>query len=55
MASAPDRTETKEAFLTRLRQCAMKLPRKWVAAQIARMKEQIQGVVDAKGDHPKRD
>ncbi len=55
LETAPSHTETKKEFLVRLRRCALTLPRTWVAAQIGRMKEQIQGVVDAKGYHPKRD
>jgi hypothetical protein len=55
LETAPPHTETKKQFLVRLRHCALTLPRSWVAAQIGRMTEQIKGVVDAKGYHPKRD
>lgn len=55
LENAPGYVETKPEFLRRLRKCAMSLPRGWVAKQIGRMKEQIEGVVDAKGYHPKTD
>ena len=52
---SPRGRETKAAFLARLRRCALTLPRSYVAGQIARMKKQVQGVVDAKGYCPKSD
>ena len=52
---APEGTETKAAFEKRLKQCAKSLPRSFVAAQIARMKKNIQGVIAAKGYNPKWD
>jgi hypothetical protein len=55
LSGAPGRAETKPEFLRRLRKCAMSLPRAWVAKQIGRMKKQIDGVVEAKGYHPKSD
>ena len=54
-ATAPSRAETKAEFLARLKKCAKSLPPGFVAKQIGRMKEQVAGVVEAKGYHAKRD
>ena len=53
LEGGPEGRETKEQFLARLKRCAMSLPRPWVAKQIARMKTNIQEVLDARGYHPK--
>ena len=42
-------------FIKCLEKCAKSLPRGVVAKAIARMPKNIQGVIDAKGYHPKRD
>ena len=55
VATAPPGVETKDAFIARLEACAKTLPRGTVAKQISQMKGRIQGVIDAKGYHPKRD
>jgi len=47
--------ESKEEYLKRLKKAAMSLPRGFVANSIKRMKKNIQGVLDAKGYHPKCD
>ena len=54
-ATVPSRAETKAEFLARLKKCAKSLPPGFVAKQIGRMKEQVAGVVEAKGYHAKRD
>lgn len=50
-----NRTETKKEFLARLKKAAKTLPKGIVAKAIDKMKEQVEGVVDAKGYHPKCD
>jgi hypothetical protein len=55
LVTAPAEEETKQAFLRRLKKCAMSLPKKWVAMQIGRMKENIKGMTNAKGYHAKND
>ena len=54
-ASEPVGVESKASFILRLKKAAKTLPRGTVAAAIGRMKKQIQGVIDAKGYHPKCD
>ena len=53
--SAPAGVESKAAFLNRLEQCAKKLPRAYIVAALAKMKPNIQGVIDARGFHAKND
>lgn len=53
--TAPDGKESKEEFLSRLKKCAMSLPRGFVRKVIARMKDNIQGVIEARGYHAKND
>jgi hypothetical protein len=53
--SAPAGTETKVAFLLRLRKTAKTLPRGAVSKAIGHMKKQIVGVEKAKGYHPESD
>ena len=53
--SAPSGDESKAAFLERLEQCAKNLPRPFVVAALAKMKRNIQGVIDARGFHAKND
>jgi hypothetical protein len=53
--NAPNGTESKAAFLRRFRKTAKTLPRGKVAKAIGHMKKQIQGVIAAKGYHPKSD
>ena len=56
METAPDiGTDSKAAFTARLRTVAKTLPRGTLAGAIRRMKEQIEGVIAAKGYHPKSD
>ena len=52
---APEGTETKDAYLARLSKCARALPRSLVRRVLARMKENIQGTIDARGYHAKND
>ena len=54
-AAAPDATETKAEYLERLEKTARSLPRSFVRKVIARMKGNIQGVIEAKGFHAKND
>ena len=53
--TAPHGAESKEAFLARLKKSAMTLPRAFVRKVVARMKGNIQGVIDARGYHAKDD
>ena len=53
--TVPEGRESKKEFFKRLRKCAMALPRRWVATQIANVKTRIKGVKDAGGYHAKRD
>lgn len=55
LETAPCDKETKAAYLTRLKKCAMSLPKTWVEMQIGRMRENIKGVKDARGYHAKKD
>ena len=55
VATSPNGTESKAAFLARLKKAAKTLPRGTVAKAIGRMKKQIVGVKDALGYHPKSD
>ena len=55
LQTAPAGNETKEAFLLRLQQCAKTLPRGMVKSAIARFKDNLQAIVDARGYHPKND
>ena len=48
-------TESKADYLKRLKKAATSLPRGFVAKSIRHMKTNIQGVLDAKGFHPKSD
>jgi biotin operon repressor len=49
----PDRKETREQYLARLRKCALGLPRTFVRKVIGRMRTNIKEVKDAKGYHGK--
>ena len=53
--TSPRGTETKAAFLERLRRCAKSLPSGFVKRQIARMKANVKAIVDAQGWCPKND
>ena len=53
--TAPDKTETKEEFLLRLQQAATSLKKGCVQRAIARMKDNIKAIIEAKGYHPKND
>ena len=53
--TAPKTTETKDAFLKRLKSCAQKLPKGYVKSVIARMRPNMQDIVDADGYAPKND
>jgi hypothetical protein len=53
--NAPEGTETKEEFLKRLRAIATKLPKTYIKSVIARMKPNLQALVDAQGYTPKND
>ena len=53
--TCPDETETKAQFLARLKKCAKSLPKGVVSEAIGKMKDNLQALVDAKGNHPKRD
>ena len=53
--TAPKGRESKEAYLTRLKACALALPRGFVRKVIGRMKGNIQGVIDARGYHAQDD
>ena len=53
--TAPDSQETKQEFLARLEGCAKSLPRGFVRKQIAKMKGNIKGIIDAGGYHAKND
>ena len=53
--TAPKTTETKDAFLKRLKSCAQKLPKGYVKKVIARMRKNMQDIVDANGYAPKND
>ena len=58
IAGAPKKgTESKDAFLSRLRRCAMTLPKGTVKKAIGRMKDNIQAILDANpaGYLPKND
>ena len=55
VATSPNGTESKAAFLARLKKAAKTLPRGTVAKAIGRMKKQIVVVKDAMGYHPKSD
>ena len=50
-----DGRETREAFLARLERSAKQLPRGVVQKVISRMRQNIQGVIDARGYHAKND
>ena len=47
--TCPKGRESKEAFLNRLKKCARTLPRSLVRKAIGKMRENIQGVIDARG------
>ena len=53
--NAPKGTETKAAFLARLRRAAMSLPKGFVKAVIGRMRGSIQALAAAGGYVPKTD
>ncbi|CAK0868338.1 unnamed protein product [Prorocentrum cordatum] len=53
--TAPETMETKGAFLQRLKSCAQKLPKNNVESVIARMRPNMQDIVDADGYAPKND
>ena len=53
--SAPVGSETKDEYLARLETCARSLPRGFIRKVIARMKGNIQGVINARGYHSKDD
>ena len=53
--TAPVGKESKEEFLKRLELCARTLPRGFVRKVIARMKGNIQGIIEARGYHAKDD
>ena len=55
MDSAPAGSESKDAFLARLRAAAMSLPKGFVKSVIGRMKGNVQALIDAKGYTPKND
>ena len=54
-STAPKGRESQEEYLTRLRQRARSLPRGFVRKVIGRMKDNIQGVIEAGGYHAKDD
>ena len=54
-ASSPAGTETKEAYVARLAQCARALPKAFVRKVLLRMKQNIKGVIEARGYHAKND
>ena len=47
--------ESKSEYLARLEACARSLPRGFIRKVIARMKGNIQGIIDARGFHAKSD
>ena len=47
LKEAPRGTETKDAYLERLKRCALTLPKGFVQKAIKRMKGNIQAIVDA--------
>ena len=47
--------ETKDESLARLQRNARSLPRGFVITILGRTKKNVQGVIDAKGFHPKGD
>ena len=51
----PATQETKAKYLERLARCARSLPRGFVSRILGRMKTNVQGVIDARGFHPKND
>ena len=53
--TAPTGRESKKDFLKRLSRCARGLPKGFVARQIKKMRANLQGIIDAKGWHPKND
>ena len=53
--SAPSSTETKAEYLARLESTARRLPKRFVGKVVARMKRNIQAVIDAGGYHAKND
>ena len=53
--TAPGVTETKAEYLVRLQKAARSLPRPFVRKVLARMKNNIQAVIDAGGFHAKND
>ena len=53
--TVPAGKETKTEYLARLEKCARSLPRGFIRKVIARMKGNIQGVIDARGFHAKDD
>ena len=55
MDEAPKGTETKEAFLARLRKIATSLPKPYIKKVLARMKSNLKALKDAKGYTPKND
>ena len=55
MDDAPAGTESKADFISRLETTAKNLPCSFVEKQIGKMKERVQGVIDAQGYHPKKD
>ena len=54
-AQAPEGSETREAYLQRLRRCALSLPRSLIEKTVERVKDNIQGVMDAQGFGAKKD
>lgn len=53
--STPEGSETKAEYLARLRKMATTLPKGTVVDAINKMKDNLQGIVKAKGFHAKRD
>ena len=54
-ACEPKGTESKAAYIARLRKCAKSLPKAYLKKQIGQMKNRLQAVIDAKGYNPKND
>ena len=55
LACSPAGTETKAAFIARLKKCAKSLPKPFLKKEIGRMKSKMLGVIDADGYNPKND
>ena len=55
MDEAPEGTETKEAFLARLKTIATSLPKSYVKSVLAKMKANLKALKDSKGYTPKND